>query len=374
MSSNSQWARETATTIVKHFGELENAALRKYKTFTLIDENGNVSFNNGGLGFDWEVRFRNHNVVGNNGETRRVWNRQNLWQTAELDYRGYQLTDSITTKELESNKGPQAKIKLAAKMVSRMEGSFNDFLSRQVWIDGNASGNELSWHGVESFMNATQTINVSTGAARTANAADPVGYSNDSYAGLSTVLGAVGGAQTSGVWPAGVADHEFDYYTPVIVNYTSTYFGGATPTWKNQCIEAMRFGLFHTKRNDSQDEGVDMIVLDRALYVDFLNRQDSKERVIVSDAKRLRNFGFNDVVSFDGGVEVTTEYGVPANCGYLLNTKKMEILCMQGKLLSPDPEMPIYNEDYQEYRYALSTLSNLKFASPRNFGKLVALT
>jgi len=368
MASATDWARSIGTTIVNHLREEEIASLRKYKVFASLEGRGQVRTNMAGRGFDFEVQYRNHTPTGNNGETPRVFARQNLWKNAELEYRGAQVTDAIYKKEMLENRGAQALVNVAGKMSNRLLTSMEQYLAKEWVVDGYATGNELRFHGIESFMGATQTLNKSTGVARTANADDPFGAPNDSYAGLSTVLGAYGGSQKSGQWPNGEADPEFDFFSPVIVNYTSNYFGGTT--WAANCVKATREAIHQTRRNDTLEDQVDTVILDRRLYIDFLNTLDSKERVIVSRQNGLRSYGFNDVFELDG-VEISQEGSVPANVGYGLAIGNMELLCMEGQLLNA--EGPFYDEITQQYRYVVSMLGNLKFKSPRNFFKLVAL-
>ena len=365
MSSSTDWARSIATTIVNHLREEEVASLRKYKVFAALEGSGQVRTNMSGRGFDWEIQYRNHTPSGNNGETPRTFARQNLWKGLELDYRGAQVTDAIYKKEMLENRSAQALINVAGKLSSRLLTSMEQYLAKE-WInDGYAAGNELRFHGIESFMATNGTINVTTGAQRTANALDPFGYPSDTYAGLSTVLGAYGGSQKSGIWPNGDADPEMDFFTPVHVNYTSSYFGGTT--WSANCVKAVREAIHQTRRNDSKEDQVDMVLLDRRLFIDFLNTLDSKERVIVSRTNGLRSYGFTDVFELDG-VEISGENSVPANTGYGLAIGNMELLCMEGQLLQS--EGPFYDEITQQYRYVVSTLGNLKFKSPRNFFKL----
>lgn len=368
MSSSTDWARSIATTIVNHLREEEIASLRRYKVFAALEGSGNIKMNVSGRGFDWEIQYRNQQPSGNSGETPRSFSRQNLWKKLELDFRGYQVTDAIYKKEMLENRGTQALVNVAGKMATRLLTSMEQHLSKEIYTDGYASGNELRYMGIESFMGATQTLGVSDGIARTANAADPFGAPADTYAGLSTVLGAYGGSQLSGVWPNGTSDAEYDFFSPVIVNYTSSYFGNTT--WALNCVKAVREGVHQTKRNDTKEDGVDMVILDRKLYIDYMNTLDSKERVIVTRANGLRSYGFTDVFEQDG-VEIANEYSVPANAGYGFSIGNMEMLCMEGQLLNS--EGPFYDETTQQYRYVVSTLGNLKFKSPRNFFKLVAL-
>ncbi len=368
MASSTDWARSIATTIVNHLREEEIACLRKYKLFAALEGAGQVRMNMAGRGFDWEIQYRNHNPQGNNGETPRSFARQNLWKKAELEYRGYQCTDAIFKKEMLENRSAQALVNVAGKMSSRLITSIQQHLAKQWVQDGYASGNELKFHGIESFMATNGTVNVSDGSQRSANAADPFGYPNDTYAGLSTTLGAYGGSQVSGVWPNGEADPEYDFFSPVICNYTSSYFGATT--WAANCTKAVREAIHQTRRNDSQEDQIDMVLLDRRLFIDFLNALDTKERVIVSRTNGLRSYGFTDVFELDG-VEISGENSVPANTGYGLAVGNIELLCMEGNLLTS--EGPFYDEISQQYRYVVSHLGNLKFKSPRNFFKLTSL-
>jgi hypothetical protein len=369
MSSSVDWARSIATTIVNHLREEEISSLRKYKFFAALEGAGQIRTNMSGRGFDWEIQYRNHNPSGNNGETPRNFARENLWKKLELEYRGAQVTDAIYKREMLENRSAQALVNVAGKMASRLLTSMEQYLAKEWVQDGYATGNELRFHGIESFMNATQTIDSTvTGAtARTANAADPFFYPNDTYAGLSTVLGAYGGSATPvGFWPNGVSDPEFDFFSPVIVNADSSYFGAST--WKDNCVKAVREALHQTRRNDTKEDQVDMVLLDRRLFIDFLNTLDAKERVIVSRQNGLRSYGFTDVFELDG-VEVSAENSVPANTGYGLAVGNIELLCMESQLMVS--EGPFYDELTQQFRYVVSTLGNLKFKSPRNFFKLI---
>lgn len=369
MSSSVDWARSIATTIVNHLREEEIASLRKYKFFAALEGAGQIRTNMSGRGFDWEIQYRNHNPSGNNGETPRSFARENLWKKLELEYRGAQVTDAIYKREMLENRSAQALVNVAGKMASRLLTSMEQYLAKEWVQDGYASGNELRFHGIESFMAATQTIDATTtgATARSANAADPFYYPNDTYAGLSTVLGAYGGsATTQGFWPNGNSDPEFDFFSPVIVNADSSYFGAST--WKDNCVKAVREALHQTRRNDTKEDQVDMVLLDRRLFIDFLNTLDAKERVIVSRQNGLRSYGFTDVFELDG-VEVSAENSVPANTGYGLAVGNIELLCMENQLMVS--EGPFYDELTQQFRYVVSTLGNLKFKSPRNFFKLV---
>ena len=148
----------------------------------------------------------------------------------------------------------------------------------------------------------------------------------------------------------------------MIVNYTSTGFKNKS-TWADNCVEATRAGIHHCRRNDTRESAIDMVVLDRKLYIQYLSTLDGKERINVENTG-LRSLGFTDSFQQDG-VSVTSEYACPANRGYGLSIGNMELLSLEGTLMVG--EGPFYDEELSSYRYACSVLANIRCRSPRNF-------
>lgn len=368
--NSTAWQRSLNTTTAKHLKEEELNMLRAFKFGALLEDSGNVLMNQGGEGFTWPIRFKNHEVSGTTGETARNFARMNPFKTAALPYRGYIATDMIYYKETRSNSGEEAIVKVVDGFEDRIKDSLKQALATEFYIDGNASGNETSWHGLESGFGTNGTVNVSTGAQRSANADDLVGYPSDTYATLSTELGSEGGENESGaVWPYGVADAHYDWNTPLIVCYNSTAFNGSANTWAGQSFEAMSFLLTHAARNQVEN-ATDTILLNRVLFWQLKTRLRAAERINVSDSLKLRSLGFKDTIEFDG-IEVGSENAIPAGVGYGFNIKNHELRCM-------DPEMyrvqgPVYDIDNDAFKSAVSTLSNMRTNSYRNVQKLLTI-
>lgn len=381
MPSTVDYARSIGTTLTLHLKEEEQTTFRRFKVFAALQANGNVAMNQGGRGFDWQVRMRNVPVSTYTGESPRVFARNALWQRAYLPYRGYSVQDQITKREMLENRGPAQLINVAGGMTTRLKESIEQYLSQEVFVDGELPGNENRWHGLESMFAIDGTVNVSSGAKRgsgsspgSASAPDPFGYPGDTYAGLNTGLGSYAGSlRATGSWPAVPADPEYDFWSPIVCNYTSTYFGTAasTPllTWRQNCLEAIRLSTNHAKRNDTKENQIDMVLLDRSMYIEFLNRLDARERAIVTKSEGLRSFGF-DAVEIDG-IEVASDYACPSGVGYALSIGNMEMKVMTGQLL--EAEGPFYNEELSAYRYSVTCLANIKMKSPRNFVKFAAI-
>jgi len=368
------FARSSATTLAKHVREVEEAFMRNYQIGALLEANGRVNYNNSGEGFDWPVQYRIHGVEGNTGETARNFTRKNLWKTAYQEFRGYQATDSMFYREFLSNRGPEGIVKVYDNFNERIITSVKQSLGTEYYVDGSATGYEEAWHGLESiFKTNSETIAAATGLYQAANAADIVGAPQGTYAGLEMTLGNYGGENESGeIWPDGLADPAYDFWTPLVVNYTTSHadLGGTGNTWALQGLLALRYAIINCQRNVSMEGQITNILLSRDLYRGLLDQLDSKERIMVTSETGLRALGFKNVVMFDG-VEVSWEVAVPTGVGYGLNYNMMELKSMDSQLLrSEGPEYDIHS---QSFNAVVSTLSNLKFASPRNFFKVASL-
>jgi hypothetical protein len=367
------FSRTAATTLAKHIRDVEEVMLRNYQLGALLESAGRVNFNNAGEGFDWPVQYRLHKVEGNTGETQRNFARRNLWKTANLHYRGYQVTDSMYYREFRSNRGEEGVIKVFENFVERLETSITEGLGGEYYVDGAASGNENSWHGLESMFTTDGSLGAADGLRNdTVDAADIVAWPSTTYAGLNTALGTYGGENESGsYWPDGIADPEFDFWTPLVVNYTTTHadLPASTNTFAGQGDQAMRYAIINAQRNTSKNGQITNVMLARDLYMDLLNLIDVNERIQISSEHNLRALGFKNVLNFDG-VEVSWEAAVPTGVGYGLNYDNVELKSMDSSLLrSEGPEYDIHS---QSFNAVVSTLSNLKFSSPRNFFKLIA--
>lgn len=381
MASPISWARIANTTIANYFPEVQVEVLRSRRLGAMLESRGRIKMNVTGDGWDWKVQYRLPDVTTNDGTTVRTYSPQNCWKTAVLSHRGYQATDAITKGEALINSGQQAIVKVVNKIAGNLKQAIDDAMSEDYYIDGDATGNTERFQGIETFCATNGTVDSSqtggTTASRSANAADAVGYPSDTYAGISTQLGLYGGSNRATAatgpdnhWPNGTADSEFDFWSPLIVNYTSTYFNGATANWAEQGLEAMRFAIVHSNRNASKTGQTDMVLLDRTLYVAALNKLDAKERIAITNTTGLRSFGFKNVFELDG-VEVSYEYGIPTAVGYGFNIQQMELLSLQGQLMVP--EGPTWHSETQTWRTVVDVLGNLRFRSIRNFFKLAAL-
>lgn len=355
------WARVANTTIKDYLKGEEVEILRNRKLTAMLKEKGRITFNHGGTGIDWKIRYRRAPMQGYADMDTVSFVRQNKWKTATLDWRGYTATDSITDMEKEKNKDAQAIVKVFSGMAKSLMEDVEDEFGDEFYIDGNAAANVKRIHGIESFMG-------NSGAASGGYIATP----SDTYAGLSTALAAAGGTWT-GSWPTGYGTAEYDYFSPLIVDYTDALWQASTKTWANTCNEAMRFGIIKGQRNKSKRGALDLILLENELFRLFKENNEAKERIEISRGEKggLVSLGFTDVVNFEG-VDVTTEFGIPSAVGYGFCFGAMELMSMQDQLFKN--KGPFYAEESLAWRLLILMLGNIRWTSPRNFLKFAAVT
>lgn len=362
--SQQDWERMAQTTLAQHIRELEDASLRNYQMGTLIMQGGRFLGSQRGRGLDWQVKFRNHPVEGNTGQTERNFTRTSLYKKAYTEYRGYQSTDAMYEEEFLANgPGETQIIDVFNSFVERLTTSMDEFLGGQYYIDGDAADNLQFWQGIDTLFKFAGSINSSTGAQRAANTADLVAYPKGLYAGLDMELGAHAGAQQSGyVWPNGLADPQYDFWSPLGVLLDHTAFTGAsTPTY-----DAVRWGLTHADRNRSQKGQITNVMADRERYRLLKDEAESKERVLVTSEVGLRAFGFRDTIIFDGR-ELSWEVAIAPDTLYGFNYQNIEMRSRYAKVV--ESEGPFYDYYTQAYNAVVKSRSNLKYSSPRNFVK-----
>ena len=364
--------RITSTTIAEHMTEVEEAHLRNYAFPAQLQAAGRITFNHGGRGFDWPVQYRRHNVKATTGANARTFAPLNLWKTASLPWRGYEVTDSISRIEIQENKGPQAIVPLLDGFKDRLTTSIDQGLARQYFNDNNT--NSEWWHGMETMFGTNGTITSTTGAQRATNQADIVAYPSATYAGISTELSAYGGVQIDGIWPAGDVDPQREFWSPLIFigdSSNSIYTSTVADSWVENCEELLGLAISHQARIGGLNAQPTTGLFDRVMFNAIKSKLRKKETIFRetgSDPASLQAIGFKNVIVVDG-LECTSDNSMASGVGYLYSYRNIELRCMEGQLLTT--EGPEYDIDTQSHKCVVSTLSNLKFSTPRNFVKIV---
>ena len=354
------WSRVVNTTTRKYIREVTSNILRNRKMMALLKSKGRITFGWSGTAMDWKVEYKRNTLDGYVDGDTLTFSRKDRWKTAALDWRGYSMTDSMSKQERLENSGTEAIVKTYSVMASNLMKDMEDLFSQEIYINGYLPANARRMHGIESIFGegAFSGLTSATQAAST------------TYAGLSTALNAYGGTWT-GTWPNGYGSNEYDFWTPLIVNYgASVWSGGASPnnTWANNAHDVLRYAIVKTQKNKSVTGQLDLITVDDEMYRTYLNIIDTKERINVqrnAEASGLVKLGFTSVTNLDG-TDITWEYGSPPNVGYGWNMDEMELRSLQSELFEPDG--PDYDIASKSWRFSIDFLGNLVF-NPRHFCK-----
>lgn len=365
-----EWTRVVNSTIHKYIREVENNIVRNRKMLAMMKARGRISFGHSGDLMDWKVRYKRAPMQGFADSDTLTFARRERLKTAQLDWRGYAATDSMTKKERLMNSNVEAIVKLYSEIASNLMDDMEEQFADELLVDGNASGNGKRIHGFKSWSSYS-------GAATK----QPVGLPNDTYAGLVCTLGNYGGSWSAtgttsaatGDWPSGYGDSHYDFWSPLIVDYTSavatstaagtTGWTASTKTWPNTCREALRYGIIKGKKNKSKKGQLDLIMLNDELYRQLEDKIEANERINVNrnDPLGLYNLGFADTINFDG-VDVTYEYSIPMGEGYGWALEHTELCSLQKQLFVP--EGPDFDISTQSWRFSIDFFGNLK-ANPR---------
>lgn len=397
-SSPADWARHVATTQRKDLKKVSKEMLRSHQLTALIERDGGIETGLSGRNFSWPVQYKLHDDYANTGMQPRNFAPTAQHLTANLEWGGIEVTDSIREREVLENRGKEAIVRIVDTMHSRMKESIVQKFAPRLYDDGATTSHKI--YGLDSMTGVSISTNYQAYDWGTAGASpsmtaeavavgDPIMVNDDNYAGLDTDFGAYGGSQTSGAFPEGFCDEEADFWTIPLINSNSSFFGSiASATgWMDNAPEILRYAITHLRRNATAKRRLNLFVMNRTLLYQLKNQllgsgAGRPEVGLVSSESGLKKFGFTGTFEFDG-IECTEEYFVPntttiyggttytdrPTC-YGLATGAMSFHSAYDELFSVDPKSGEYDMHTQAYLYAMRMLGQLKLDGPRNFCKI----
>jgi hypothetical protein len=125
--------------------------LRNRKLLAMMQERGRITINHSGDLMDWKVRYKRAPMQGYADSDTLTFSRRDRWKTAQLDWRGYAATDSMTKLERLKNKDTEAIVKVYSEIATNLMDDMDDQFGDELYIDGNAAGNTKRIHGIESL-------------------------------------------------------------------------------------------------------------------------------------------------------------------------------------------------------------------------------
>lgn len=367
MTENSQLLVATAKRMFKGFAD---ETMRKRIWLAMAEQRGNIEFNAPGPAYYWDVMYSEPGMrqYGDGGDLE--FTNHEAYKQLNTDIRGYELTDKITEKQRLLNQGELQIVDLMGQKVENLKNSARRKFGRELYVDGNASGNENRFHGIESFMGAGSCA-----------AGDRVAKCSDTYSGLSTIQGNYGGSWSTDLasgdrpnatlandWPNGSGSAEYDFFSPKLINYSSTAWPSGLTTWRDNCFDVLT-NMSVWCRNTNGDDGAPMLCLMGSnLFTQFKEALNAKSRIILPHAAS-QDLGFEDALDYEG-MSIKWESDCPANVAYGLLMDQFELSFATSKMFAN--RGPEYDIKSNAYLMLLYTFGNIRWR-PKHFAKIAAV-
>jgi hypothetical protein len=345
----------------------EDQTIRKKWFLNELRKRGRLLFNQVGTGPDWALdAFEAQVQVLNDGDTV-SYAPLDRARRANLPWGGLVATESLSRKRMLMNRSKAQLINLAADIGPKLKKAMENKMGLELYLDGNATGNEGRMHGLESFL-AERT---------TPGAADRIAEPSDTYGGLSTALANQGGTWSSSLgvgnypnatlakdWPDGQGDTQYDFFSPKLINYKSTGWNTGATTFSENAELAISQGLIWC--NTVSGGSPDIVLITGKMFNDYQAKMRARLRINTAPGPNGDDMGFKQTAHQDG-TTITYEYGVPADTGYGLNFDEMDFRTLQDTLFSVEP----VRVDPQTFAdlYAILWFGNMTF-NPKAFFKL----
>jgi hypothetical protein len=346
----------------------EKFALPTRKSYFMqeMKSRGRVSQGNGGRDIVWQPEKRRNDLTWGSGNPNVVsFPQVNMWASAKLDYKTCWMGASMSEIEVLALQDKSANyFKKLQSVGDRCMEDFNIRFAPHLFRDGTGT-NKID--GLESF-----------GSYSAAATYEPIGLPNDLYAGLSTTLGSEGdwSDPTSGGWPRcgsdpDACDYEYHYFSPLIVDYNNSNLVVDSTTesanWDDCWSYALRYLTTYT--GIINGEAPDVIIIDPDLLRRAENSMKNYQKFDLEDTSKTLDPGIR-VAKWEG-IKLATEWGVPAGCGYGVNFRKLELMCMGDEFIKTMEQTDIATADRL---FRLSWHGNLVCDSPTHFPMLKAVS
>ncbi len=359
-----EWIGVVNTNTLKYLKGAQDNTVRGRLLLAMLQKRKRISFGESGYGLQFGIKYT-HPEVRAYGDGGLVdFERSDLFRQLNIDWRGYITADMMTSKEYHMNKGNEALIKRYSRIIPDLTTAMKEKFGTEFYIDGYASGNETRLHGAGSWAGVGTT-----------GAADLVAQPDDSYGGFDTDLGSEGGTWSTDLstspnstiatdWPEGYGDPEYDWLTPLLLNWSGTGWTG-TATWVSTGERVIRRGALWQGQRSGEGGMPTLALLAGNLYYDLLNLYSTRSNIFVP-YKEAQDLGFEGVINLDG-VGIYHEFGIPANEGYLFNLEKMKLRCLGSQLFMPDG--PHWDPRTQSYLFSVGFFGNIEW-NPKYQAKL----
>jgi hypothetical protein len=330
-----EFSRVLATSIAKYVKGASNETIQNSIILAMLKKRSRIFGNNSGKSLDWQIKTKQRDLTGRTDMQQVTYSRQNLYENASLPWRGYVMQDAISQKEQYMVRGKEALVQIWPNKMKDMMDDARDKMNIEIYVDGNASGNEEKIHGLESIFGGSGTTTTEYAT------------SSESYAGLSPA--AVHGTESA-----------TSPYSPQLVQETYTGFG----SWASNPTKVSRSLISACRIKNGKMGSPDVLITTESRYNEFKNKLASEERYVI-DESVIDNLkaGFRGL-AYDG-VSVLWDFDCPSARTYCLNFDQMEFRTLSADLFYSKSH---YSIEQDAYLWSVFNWSNMRI-NPRYQGK-----
>lgn len=326
------WMGVLATTAPKYMKGASDLTRRSRLHMAMMKKRGRFEYGQDGTEMIWAVEYSQPPVQQYGGEGNLAFESHVADKLLRMPWRGYKATDMMSVLDQLKNKGASAIVRVFQNKMNRLTKSVRDKLGSEFFGTGDGTGRENAVHGVETFMGTGTTV-----------AADLIAKPDDTYGGIVTDLGGVGGSwsTTGGLtspnasvgtdWPHGQGTSEYDFNTPTILNWSSTSWDGSSTTFEANCWRCISQGIAWMSIKGGDDGAPDYCPMASNLFQKFKENLEVKQRELMPH-KEATDLGFGNTLNMDG-CAIKPEFDVAANTFYLFRMSKITWSCLTEDLL-----------------------------------------
>lgn len=328
-----EWIGIINSTKPEYMKGASDLTVRKRLFLSMLKKKGRITYNHSGYETRWQLEFSQPTMYAHGDGSMIDFTNHDAFRQAVLPWSGYVASDSITMKQKEMNKGDEALINLFQTKNNRLVKKIQNGLAAEMYKDGGLSGRENTIYGLESFLDKRTTP----------GAADRVAEPGDTYGGLNTNLADQGGSWSANLstsnnatlandWPDGQGDVEYDYFSPKLVNWSSTGWNTGAIDWETNCWRVIGQTITWLTIQGGDEGMPEICILASNLFQGYKNHEEAIRRINIPH-KTANDLGFEGNVLNQDGCAISADFDCPANTGYMINTSTVEIKSLMSELL-----------------------------------------
>jgi len=373
MATTEPWAGIVHATGEKLIKGAIDATIRGRFVFTDMQNRGRINTGvDGSYASRMAVDWKEAPVEGFGYGDEATYAPQDYLKNATVDWRGYKAPDMMHEFEYDTVGNTQAAlVRRYNRIMPKLIDGVRKMMAEHFYIDGDASGNEKFFHGMESFC-GYRSGEVLVG--------DIIAPPDDTYFGLDTDEDQGGTSWSTDIsagtdqpnhymatdWPEGTGSTQYDFWSPLLVNWASTSWPSGQNGWLDNGVSVLRrVHMWLTNRSGMGGGSVLCVLAGNLMSI----LKDSLWAKVDINAPHVRGLelGHPDTINFEG-LMLRSEYGIPANTGYVVDMNRVQLdICRHKQLIRQMG--PYYDEDTLSWKWIVLNVGNYKFF-PRNCAKL----